>query len=77
MLLENYQLPRLQLDQNISTYMEMLTSALNINLEIDVILKVMTKNSKQQNDQIDPELMALRNNLKNVLLAYSKYEPGI
>ena len=79
MLLENYKLPRSQLDKNISTYMEMLTSALNNNIDVECqqILRAMTRHSNSQNEEIDPHLLTFFGNLKNVLLAYSKYDPSI
>ena len=43
------------------------------------ILRTMTKNSKVEIDweYIDPELSEIFNNLKNVMLAYAKYDQSI
>ena len=59
--------------------MEMLTSALNNNIDVECqqILRAMTRSSNSQKEEIDPHLLTFFGNLKNVLLAYSKYDPSI
>jgi hypothetical protein len=55
--------------------MEMLTSALNTN--IDVKTESVLRSMSRSPEQLDPELFALKGNLTNVLLAYSRYESSI